>query len=193
MYWQYWHTMPKIMEANEWRAELQLPAWFWDGETDMACLRRVLRRVREDGYAHHIERLMILSNFSLLAGLAPQEVNDWFTAGFVDAYEWVMAPNVLGMGLNADGGKIATKPYVASANYINKMSDYCGGCRYDHKQRTGPDACPFNMLYWRFLIGNEETLRANPRSGRNVLGLRHLDEEEQRAVVAQGDAFLADL
>ena len=139
---------------------------------------------------YHIERLMVLSNFCLLTGLDPQEINDWFTSGFIDAYEWVMAPNVFGMGLNADGGIIATKPYIASANYINKMGDYCRPCGYDHKQRTGPHACPFNTLYWNLLIQNEETLRANPRLGRNVLGLRYLDEAERQAFVDQAEKFL---
>lgn len=193
MYWQYWRCMPELMAENFWQADRPLPGWFWDGKTDMECLRRVLARVVEHGYVHHIERLMVLSNFSLLAGLNPQAVNEWFTGCFIDAYEWVMAPNVLGMGLNADGGVIATKPYIASANYINKMSDYCPYCHYDHKQRVGADACPFNSLYWRFLIRNEETLRSNPRLGRNVLGLRHLDEAERKAVIEQSEQFLADL
>jgi deoxyribodipyrimidine photolyase-related protein len=190
IYWQYWRSMPEIMEANFWKAIRSLPDWFWDGETEMNCLRHVLSRVREQGYAHHIERLMVLSNFCLLAGLDPLEVNDWFTSSFIDAYEWVMAPNVFGMGLNADGGVIATKPYIASANYINKMSDYCQHCDYDHKKRTGLKACPFNTLYWNFAIQNEEILRANPRLGRNVLGLRYLDEAERQAVVTQAEHFL---
>jgi deoxyribodipyrimidine photolyase-related protein len=190
IYWQYWRSMPEIMDVNFWDATRSLPGWFWDGNTEMNCLRHVLVRVLERGYAHHIERLMVLSNFSLLAGLDPKAVNDWFTAGFIDAYEWVMAPNVLGMGLNADGGIIATKPYIASANYINKMSDYCPPCAYDHKKRTGENACPFNTLYWNFLIQNEEILRANPRLGRNVLGLRHLNETERQAVVEGAESFL---
>ncbi len=193
IYWQYWRSMPEILAANFWGATRPLPVWFWDGKTEMNCLRHVLSRVIQLGYAHHIERLMVLSNFSLLAGLDPQAVNDWFTGGFIDAYEWVMAPNVLGMGLNADGGIIATKPYIASANYINKMSDYCGSCSYDRKKRIGPHACPFNTLYWNFLIQNEEKLRANPRMGRNVLGLRYLDEAERQAVVEQGEHFLKHL
>jgi deoxyribodipyrimidine photolyase-related protein len=111
----------------------------------------------------------------------------------VDAYEWVMVPNVIGMGLNADGGLVATKPYIASANYINRMGDYCQGCRYDHKQRTGEDACPFNYLYWNFLLEHESTLRANPRLGRNVYGLRYLDEDERSAVRRQASSFLDKL
>lgn len=154
-------------------------------------MRTVLERIRETGYAHHIERLMLLSNFSLLAGLDPQQVNDWFLSSFIDAYEWVMAPNVLGMGLHADGGLTATKPYIASANYINKMGDYCQHCAYDRKKRHGANACPFNILYWNFLIENEAILRKSPRMGRNVLGLRYLDEEERAAVQRSASEILA--
>jgi deoxyribodipyrimidine photolyase-related protein len=185
--------MPGLLDENYWEAHRALPEWFWTGQTEMNCLKHVLNRVIELGYAHHIERLMVFSNFSLLAGLDPQAVNNWFTSGFVDAYEWVMAPNVIGMGLNADGGIIATKPYIASANYIHKMSDYCRSCAYDRKKRAGPAACPFNTLYWNFLIQHETTLRANPRLGRNVLGLRYLDEAERQAVVKQADKLLKTL
>jgi deoxyribodipyrimidine photolyase-related protein len=125
-----------------------------------------------------------------LAGVEPMQVNGWFLAAFVDAHEWVMPPNVLGMGLNADGGRTATKPYIALANYINRMSDYCAGCRYDPKARTGPDACPFNFLYWNFLLEHEQRLRANPRLGNAVLGLRHLDDDEWGRVREQAGAFL---
>lgn len=190
MYWQYWRLMPDLLEMNAWEAHRTVPEFFWSGQTDMNCLRQVLGRVKQTGYAHHIERLMLLSNFAILTGLNPFEVNEWFLSLFIDAYDWVMAPNVIGMGLNADGGIIATKPYVASANYINKMGDYCKHCPLNHKSRTGDDACPFNFLYWNFLIKHEEKLRSNPRLGRNVLGLRHLDDEEREAVQAQADAFL---
>jgi len=193
IYWQYWRSMPDILEVNFWRANRPLPDWFWDGKTEMNCLRHVLSRVLEQGYTHHIERLMVISNFCLLAGLDPIVVNDWFTCLFIDAYEWVMVPNVLGMGLNADGGIVATKPYIASANYINKMSDYCHSCSYRQKERTGPTACPFNTLYWNFLIKNEQILRTNPRLGRNVLGLRHLDNAERQAVTEQAEKYLSNL
>jgi deoxyribodipyrimidine photolyase-related protein len=153
----------------------------------------VLRRAIDHCYNHHIERLMILCNYAMLAGVEPSAVNDWFLAHYVDAYEWVMAPNVIGMGLNADGGLTATKPYIASANYIDKMSDYCGGCRYDRKRRHGKSACPFNTLYWNFLLEHEEKLRANPRLGPNVLGLRHLDASERQAVRQQAAELLAPL
>jgi deoxyribodipyrimidine photolyase-related protein len=128
-----------------------------------------------------------------LAGIEPLAVNNWFLAHYIDAYEWVMLPNVLGMGLHADGGQTATKPYMASANYINKMGDYCGGCRFNHKQRHGEDACPFNFLYWNFLLQHEDTLRANPRLGPNVLGLRYLDDDERTAVRQQAQNFMDNL
>lgn len=192
IYWQYWRHMPGLIEANAWDAHRSLPSYFWDGQTEMRCLRHAIRRALDTGYTHHIERLMLLTNFCLLAGIEPMAVNNWFLSAYVDAYEWVMLPNVLGMGLNADGGQIATKPYIASANYIDKMSDYCQGCHYDPKQRTGTDACPFNFLYWNFLLENEQPLRANPRLGNAVLGLRYLDEEERRRVRDQAQRFLSE-
>jgi deoxyribodipyrimidine photolyase-related protein len=120
-------------------------------------------------------------------------VADWFLAFYVDSHDWVVLPNVIGMGLNADGGLTATKPYIASAAYIHKMSDYCGGCRYDPKARTGPTACPFNSLYWNFLIDQEPALRANPRLGPNVLGLRHLKPAERAVIAKEAAAFLDGL
>jgi deoxyribodipyrimidine photolyase-related protein len=193
MYWRYWEQMPDLRAANAWEHTRPLPAWFWSGDTRMNCLHHTLRRALDSGYTHHIERLMLLCNFAMLAGLAPLEVNDWFMACFVDAYDWVMLPNVLGMGLNADDGIIATKPYIASANYIHRMSDYCGGCAYNRKARHGDDACPFNTLYWNFLMQHEQRLRANPRSGPAVLGLRHLDDDERRAVQQQAATLLDTL
>lgn len=193
IYWQYWRQMPALAEVNHWGFTRPLPAFFWDANTDLNCLRHVIQRALTTGYTHHIERLMIVCNYAMLAGLSPQAVNDWFLSLYIDAYEWVMLPNVLGMGLNADGGRTATKPYIASANYINKMSDYCTTCRYDPKQRTGPTACPFNTLYWNFLIEHETALRANPRSGKNVLGLRHLDPAQRLAVSQQAADYLATL
>lgn len=189
IYWQYWRQMPELKEVNFWNARRQLPDFFWNADTDMNCLRTVLQRALHSGYAHHIERLMVLSNFCLLAGIAPQEVNDWFSACYIDAYEWVMLPNVLGMGLYADGGMTATKPYIASANYISKMSDYCTPCRYNQKKRHGQDACPFNFLYWNFLIQHEQILRSNPRMGPNVLGLGRIGIEDQQLIQGQSAKF----
>jgi deoxyribodipyrimidine photolyase-related protein len=193
MAWQYWRQMPTVMQSNAWGAHRPLPEFFWTGETPMNCLHHALERARRDGYAHHIERLMLLTNFATLAGLEPVEVNRWFLSAFVDAYEWVMIPNVLGMGLNADGGRTATKPYIASANYISRMSDYCADCPFDPAARTGDDACPFNALYWNFLITHEQALRSNPRFGPAVLGLNRLDDAERQRVQAQAAAFLDGL
>ncbi len=193
MYWQYWRQMPGMLDQNAWEATRPLPAFAWDGATDMACLQYAVARALDAGYNHHIERLMVLSNFFLLAGVEPRAVNDWFMSLYIDATEWVMPPNVIGMGLHADGGLTATKPYIASANYINKMGDHCPACRFNHRQRHGPDACPFNFLYWNFILQHEEKLRANPRTGRNVLNLRYLDADERRRVREQAAAFLASL
>lgn len=193
IYWQYWQQMPGLLAANSWQHTRPMPRFFWDGATEMNCLRHVVERVIATGYSHHIERLMVICNFCLLAGIDPAAVNAWFRAFYVDAYEWVVAPNVIGMGLNADGGQIATKPYIASANYINKMSDYCAGCRFNPKQRTGDDACPYNVLYWNFLLEHEAALRANPRSGPAVLGIKHLSPAERSAVRDQAASFLAGL
>ncbi|WP_322822951.1 cryptochrome/photolyase family protein [Chloroflexus sp.] len=191
IYYRYWELMPDLLSANAWRAERPLPGWYWNGETRMRCLSCVIKRVLRSDYCHHIERLMVLCNFALLVGIRPQEVNAWFLECYIDAYEWVVTPNVIGMGLNADGGRIATKPYIASAAYIDKMSDYCRGCFYDRKARTGPRACPFNTLYWHFLIVHEATLRANPRLGPAVLGLRRIAEAERQAIMAQAATILA--
>jgi deoxyribodipyrimidine photolyase-related protein len=187
--WQYWRQMPALAGANGWDHHAPLPAFFWTGETDLACLGTVIRRVLATGYSHHIERLMVVCNFAMLAGLDPAAVAHWFLAVYEDAYEWVVLPNVIGMGLNADGGQTATKPYVASANYINRMSDYCRGCRYDRSRRTGPDACPFNTLYWDFMIRNEARLKANPRTGPAVLGVNRIDPAERAEISMQAAAF----
>ena len=193
MYWQYWRQGADYRQVNHWGFTHPLPGFFWNGDTDMNCLRTVIQRVLHSGYAHHIERLMVLSNFCLLSGIHPQEVNDWFLSGFVDAYEWVMLPNLLGMGLYADGGKIATKPYIASANYIHKMSDYCGKCTFKRKLRTGEGACPFNFLYWNFLLALEPELRKNARMNTSLLGLRRLDEAQRQDIQAQARDFLRAL
>ncbi len=190
IYYRYWELMPGLLQANAWGAERPLPAWYWTGQTRMRCLHCVIQRVLQNGYCHHIERLMVLCNFAMLAGVQPQAVNDWFLESYVDAYEWVVTPNVIGMGLNADGGRTATKPYIASAAYIDKMSDYCKGCFYDRKARVGPRACPFNTLYWNFLITHEERLRANPRLGPAVLGLGRLSAAERTTIAVQAEEVL---
>jgi len=193
IYWQYWRLGNAIYESNYWQAKSPLPEMFWNGNTDLNCLGHVIRRALSSGYTHHIERLMIICNFCLLAGINPVDVNNWFLSAYIDAYEWVMLPNVFGMGLYADGGLTATKPYIASANYINKMSNYCRECRFDRKLRTGEKACPFNFLYWNFIIENEEILRSNPRMMRNLLSLRNIKKEERQLVKEQAHQFLDQL
>ncbi len=193
IYWQYWRQMPALQDANGWHGTRTMPRMFWDADTPMNCVHHVVKRLIDTGYTHHIERLMVICNFCLLADVDPGEVADWFLTFYVDAYEWVVYPNVIGMGMNADGGQTATKPYIASANYIHKMSDYCGGCPFDPKQRIGERACPFNYLYWNFIIEHEAMLRSNPRLGKNVLGLRHLDAHERERVQEQAQDFLNGL
>jgi deoxyribodipyrimidine photolyase-related protein len=190
VYWQYWRLMPGLLTANAWEHRRPLPGFFWDGQTELSCLRYVVNRVLDTGYSHHIERLMIVCNFCLLAGIDPAAVNAWFLACYVDAYEWVVTPNVIGMGLNADGGQIATKPYIASAHYIDKMSDYCRACPFDAHRRTGAGACPYNVLYWNFLVEHEATLRANPRLGPAVLGLARITQDERAEIQRQARELL---
>ena len=192
MYWQYWRQMPGFHQANAWSATEPLPEFFWTADTEMSCLRRVIGKVLEHGYSHHIERLMVICNYALLAGIDPAAVNDWFFACYLDAHDWVVTPNVIGMGLNADGGLTATKPYIASAAYIHRMSDYCSGCVYNPKIRTGDQACPFNTLYWNFLLEHESKLRGNPRLGSNVLGLKHLSTSERAGIVDDARRLRSD-
>jgi deoxyribodipyrimidine photolyase-related protein len=176
----YRHEMPELASANELGATEDLPDFYWTGETDMACLSDVVDGVRKRGYSHHIERLMILSNFSLLYGVEPAQLNRWFHAGYVDAFHWVTTPNVVEMGLyGAD--VFATKPYAASANYVDKMSDYCSDCQYYKTKTTGEGACPFNTLYWDFLDRNEERLRSNHRMG---LVYSHVDNKDEAELTA---------
>ncbi|WP_420348902.1 cryptochrome/photolyase family protein [Pelagibius sp.] len=159
----YWLKMPGYVEENFFGADRPLPDFYWTAETDMACLRAAITQTKEEAYAHHIQRLMVTGNFAMLAGVDPRQVHEWYLAVYADAYEWVELPNTLGMSQFADGGLLGSKPYAASGNYISKMSDHCAHCRYDVKQKTGDKACPFNPLYWDFLLRNEEKLRGNPR------------------------------
>jgi len=159
----YQRMMPEYRTRNTLNAHTPLPEFFWSTDTDMFCVKEGLTHVQERAYAHHILRLMILGNFCLLAGIEPIETNDWFWAMFIDGYDWVMVPNVIGLVLHADGGYVGTKPYAASANYINKMSNYCKKCRYNPKLTVGADACPFNSLYWDFLSRNFKTFQKNQR------------------------------
>ena len=161
----YWINMPTYAELNELGATRDLPGYYWDGFTRMKCMQQALEQSLDYSYAHHIQRLMITGNFSLLAGIDPAQVDTWYLGVYVDAIEWVEMPNTRGMSQFADGGLIASKPYSASGNYINKMSDYCKHCHYDVKQKSTESACPFNSLYWDFMIRHRDRFGANPRIG----------------------------
>lgn len=182
-----YHLMDDDYADKNWFGQTEsLPDFYWDSsQTDMNCLSQVLQQVEETGYAHHIQRLMVLSNFALIMGASPQVIKDWFHAAFIDAYDWVMVPNVIGMGQFADGGILASKPYAASANYINKMSDYCRSCVYQKNERTGDKACPFNFFYWDFLIRHQEKLKSLGRMNLVLGNLKRMDKEELEAIQTQ--------
>ncbi|MEL6604850.1 MAG: cryptochrome/photolyase family protein [Cyanobacteria bacterium J06614_10] len=174
----YNHVDEDYPSRNYFEHTHSLPDFFWTGDTPLNCLHQTIDTLRRTGYAHHIQRLMILANFSLISGLSPQAVEDWFHAAFIDAYDWVMQTNVIGMGLFADGGVLATKPYASSANYVNKMSDYCKGCKYDKKARIGENACPFNFFYWDFLDRHREKLSGQGRMNFILKNLDKMSDEE---------------
>ncbi len=166
---------PQYASSNELQATASLPLAFWSsGATNMACLSAVLDGVDKRAYAHHIQRLMILGNLGLTGGVQPGLLNDWMRERFIDAADWVMAPNVIGMALHADGGRMATKPYASAGAYISRMSDYCQGCRYDPKQRVGPKACPYTSLYWDFIARHETRWSRNHRMSKPVAGMHRL-------------------
>jgi deoxyribodipyrimidine photolyase-related protein len=189
----YWLEMPGYAERNHFGHDRPLPGFFWDADTDLNCLRQCFGDTLQNGYAHHIQRLMVIGNFALLAGLDPRAVCAWFLGIYVDAVEWVELPNTLGMALHADGGIVGTKPYVASGAYIKRMSNYCAGCRYDPGQRSGADACPFTLLYWDFLARHREQLAANPRMGLAVKNLERIGTDELARIRSGAAAFLATL
>jgi deoxyribodipyrimidine photolyase-related protein len=159
----------------------------------MRCLREVIGSTARHAYSHHIQRLMVTGNFALLAGIAPREIERWYLAVYTDAFEWVEMPNTLGMVAFADGGQMASKPYAASGAYIDRMSDFCSACAYDVKRKTGPNACPFNYLYWAFLIRHKTRLAGNPRLAMPYRTLAAWPPERQSAVLAAADDFLERL
>ncbi|ACB52100.1 putative Deoxyribodipyrimidine photolyase [Crocosphaera subtropica ATCC 51142] len=180
-------------DKNWFDHQENLPAFYWDSsQTDMNCLKQILQQVEETGYAHHIQRLMVLSNFALIIGVSPQAINDWFHSAFIDGYDWVMVPNVIGMGQFADGGILASKPYAASANYINKMSDYCKSCEYKQTKRTGEKACPFNFFYWDFLSRHQEKLKSLGRMNLVLANLKKIDSEELQEIQSQSQQWKED-
>ncbi|NVK30318.1 MAG: cryptochrome/photolyase family protein [Gammaproteobacteria bacterium] len=190
----YWLNPKAYIAMNGLEAERSLPAFFWDErKTQMNCLRQAVRITREQATAHHILRLMVIGNFSLLAGLNPQAVSRWYLSVYADAFEWVEAPNVIGMVLHADGGYLGSKPYCASGQYINKQGDYCKHCRYSVKESTGEKACPFNALYWHFLQRHREQFAGNPRMALVYKAWDRMADTKQQALLAWGDHLLANI
>ena len=181
----YWLSMPDYGERNALNAQEALPAWYWSGQTDMACLHDAITQTLEHGYAHHIQRLMVTGLYALLLGVKPQALHAWYLSVYVDAVEWVELPNTLGMSQFADGGLMASKPYVASGKYIQRMSNHCAQCRYDPALSTGPRACPYTNLYWDFLIRHESLLKQNPRMAMQLKNLARLDADARAAITAQ--------
>ncbi|MES2739372.1 MAG: cryptochrome/photolyase family protein [Pseudomonadota bacterium] len=189
----YWANMPDYVEKNFFGHTRALPSWFWDGQTKMNCVAHAITQSLEHAHAHHIQRLMVIGNFALLAGLHPAEVHRWYLGIYIDAFEWVELPNTLGMSQFADGGLLATKPYVSSAAYIDRMSDYCKGCHYDKKARIGARACPYNALYWDFFQRNAATLSRNPRIGMVYRQLEKMDAQAIAGFQQQAQTMTADL
>ncbi|MGB5541242.1 MAG: cryptochrome/photolyase family protein [Gammaproteobacteria bacterium] len=189
----YWARMPEYAGLNALHADRELPDFYWTGDTEMVCLRETLQQILEHGYAHHIQRLMVTGLFCLLLGVRPQAVHAWYLAMFVDAVEWVELPNTLGMSQYADGGYLASKPYVASGNYLNRMSNYCTGCRYNPGRATGDDACPFTTLYWDFLSRHRDRFAQHPRTALQWRNLGRLDAETLTAVRRQAEHLAATL
>lgn len=181
----YWLKMPDYAEQNALDAKHDLPAWYWTGQTPMRCMADAIGQTLQHGYAHHIQRLMVTGLFALLYGAQPRQVHGWYLSVYVDAVEWVELPNTLGMSQYADGGLLASKPYIATGRYIERMSDHCRGCRFDPGQRTGERACPFTTLYWDFLIRHEARFAKHPRLALQVKNLARIEPAERSAIVAR--------
>ena len=182
----YWLNMPEYAELNHLDQQEDIPSFFWDGDTEMKCIRETMKNVLDHGYAHHIQRLMILGNFALMYGVHPRAFHDWHMAMYVDAVDWVSLPNTLGMSQYGDGGIVGTKPYCSTGNYIHKMSNFCSGCRYDYRQKSGDDACPFSTLYWEFLDRQYNRLKENRRMTFPIKNIERLrGKKEEHAAVKQ--------
>ncbi|MEB8387511.1 cryptochrome/photolyase family protein [Rhodobacteraceae bacterium KMM 6894] len=189
----YMREGPDYTARNVLGHTRDLPGVYWGGDTGMNCMKHAVAQTRDDAYAHHIQRLMVTGNFALLAGVDPHHVHEWYLAVYADAFEWVEAPNTVGMSQFADGGIIASKPYVSSGNYIAKMSDYCGACTYSVKQKTGVGACPFNSLYWHFLDRHRDRFAGNHRMAMIYRSWDKMDEDRRRDVLDTAQAVLDDL
>ena len=179
----YWMTAPEYAGRNVLQADRTLPEFFWTGDSDLRCLEKALRQSLDLGYAHHIQRLMVIGNFALLTGLDVQQVCDWYLAVYVDAFEWVELPNTLGMALHADGGLMASKPYAASGKYIQRQGNHCASCRYDPAKMSGAGACPFNSLYWHFIDRNADRFSSNPRMALTMKNWQRKSDDEQAAIL----------
>jgi deoxyribodipyrimidine photolyase-related protein len=189
----YWLRMPEYVSLNTLGHTRPLPAFYWTGDTQMACLRSAIGQTRDEAYAHHIQRLMLTGNFALLAGIDPAAVHEWYLGVYADAYEWVEVPNTIGMSQFADGGLLASKPYASSGAYISRMSDHCRGCRYDVKQRTGDKACPFNALYWDFLARHRTRFEGNPRMAQMYRTMDRMGEAALAEARARAQRLLATI
>ncbi|WP_345948528.1 cryptochrome/photolyase family protein [Mucilaginibacter sp. PAMB04274] len=189
----YWAHMPGYDEKNFFNHQTEIPHWFWDGKTKMNCLNKCIGQSLNEAWAHHIQRLMVIGNFCLLAGINPDHVDAWYLGIYIDAIQWVEITNTRGMSQFADGGIIGSKPYVASAAYINKMSDYCKHCHYDYKKKTGDKACPYNSLYWNFFDRNAEKLQNNPRIGMAYVTLKKMKPDEKEKIMQQAETYLENL
>lgn len=189
----YWQSMPGYDSKNYFLAQRNLPGYFWNADTRMACMAKAIGQSLEYAYAHHIQRLMVTGNFCLLAGIQPQQVHEWYLSIYIDALEWVEAPNTLGMALFADGGKLASKPYAAGGNYIHKMSDHCEHCHYNVKAKHGDNSCPFNSLYWHFLDRHQNKLGNNHRLRMIYRNWEKRDNQERQAVLDTAEYYLDHL
>ncbi len=185
----YWLHMPGYAKRNFFRSQHPLPDFYWTGDTKMRCMQHVITQTKKDATSHHIQRLMITGNFALLYGVAPSEICEWYLAVYADAYEWVELPNTLGMAMYADGGLLASKPYAASANYINRMSNFCKECEFNMKEKIGDNACPFNYLYWDFLARHQDELADNRRLQFAYKNLAKLPPAKLEAIKKQATAF----
>ncbi len=189
----YWLNMPEYISENFFEAKRKLPDFYWDANTNMNCLRQCVSETKQNAYAHHIQRLMVLGNFALLTGIDPRYVNEWFLVVYADAFEWVELPNVSGMVLFADGGYLASKPYAAGGSYINKMSNYCKNCSYKVSKKNGSEACPFNYLYWDFLNRNRNKLESNHRLGMMYKTFDRMSEEKKNEIYNDSTEFLRSI
>jgi len=186
----YFREGPSYTRQNALGHVRDLPEYFWTAKTRMACMRAAITQTRDHAYAHHIQRLMVTGNFALLAGVDPYQVHEWYLAVYADAYEWVEAPNTIGMSQFADNGVIASKPYVSSGAYIDRMSNYCKACHYNVKEKTGQTACPFNLLYWHFLIRHRDRFSGNPRMGNMYRTWDRMDAERREQMLKEADQVL---